>query len=359
MRYPTIFFLPFWVINCSETPQNNTEIFIKYSHSDVEPTIDRRNIDDEKKIINNGNSEKIVRKVTEEKIETEKVPIVPEASGDVVFVPNDKPIFRNEDVFNVNDAVNTRRVGDLLSEDKHHIATEKANQDILFISGKNDENVEKTVQMKKTKNEPKSKAVPSRKKSKNLDCTRLDCNNTVESICGGRKENNQWKYRLFLNDCYLRKVNCGFQYPENRYDVVNMEKCKRIGGHYKTRSYNFKPIPVIDKKTFTNNETRRSFSSRRSLNMGIDGTICGHKCPISCTEDHDPQCAISNTGHRKVFLNHCQLDQNSCINNIVWHRRPLSECVGGRKADMNQNRGFIAWMQRAGMIDRNGRLVLN
>ncbi|CAH2083319.1 unnamed protein product [Euphydryas editha] len=358
MRYPTMFFLPFWVINCSETPQNDTEIFIKYSHSDVDPAVDRENIGTKRIDIKNANPDKIDRKLIEEKTETEKV-LPLEASEDVVFVPNDKPTFRNEDVFNVSEAVNSRRVGELLSDDKHHIATEKSNQDILFISGKNDDDIEKPLPKKKTNNEQKIKSVPSRKKYKNLNCTYLDCNNTIESICGGRKENNQWKYRLFLNDCYFRKVNCGFQYAANRYELVNMDKCKNIGGHYQTRSYNFKLIPVITKKTLNNNETRRNFPSRRSLSMGIDGAFCGHTCPISCTEDHDPQCAISNTGHRKVFLNHCKLDQNSCINNLVWHRRPLSECVGGRKADMNQNRGFISWMQRAGMIDKNGRLILN
>ncbi|CAH2217444.1 jg10548 [Pararge aegeria aegeria] len=140
--------------------------------------------------------------------------------------------------------------------------------------------------------------------------------------------------------------------------MVPVEYCKNIGAHYLTRPYAFKPVPLPQNEA-ANVETRRTFASRRSLNMGVDGSFCAHACPASCTEEYDPQCALSSSGQRKVFLNHCKLDYNSCLYKVVWHRRPLSECVGGKKADMTQNRGFIGWMQRVGIVDKKGRLVLS
>ncbi|XP_047543077.1 uncharacterized protein LOC125075380 [Vanessa atalanta] len=336
MKYEIIF-LPFWVINCSHIQQNDSEVFITYAgHSDVErETVQRHNIDTEK------------AQTATENIVTE----------DIVFIPNDKPVIRNEDTIKIDDVINTRRVGDLMRDSA---ITEKPNQDILFITGKNHDNNNEDQKMtrKNADNESNGKINPTKRKSK-LDCTNLDCNSTVRSICGGRKENSQWKFRLFLNECYFRKVNCGFQYAVNRYELVTMDKCENIGGHYPKAPYNYKPVSLYKPRQLPINETRRSFVSRRSMSVGIDGTHCGHACPISCTEDYEPQCAISSAGQRKVFLNHCKLDQNSCIQNVAWHRRPLSECVGGKKADMNQNRGFISWMQRVGIIDRNGRLVLS
>ncbi|XP_050360270.1 uncharacterized protein LOC126780056 [Nymphalis io] len=334
MKYQIIF-LPFWVINCSHTQRNDSDVFITYAgHSDVERET-----------------------VQKQKIDIDKAPGTTDnvATEDIVFIPNDKPVIRNDDTIKIDDVINTRRVVDMMRDSA---MTEKPNQDILFITGKNNENnEEQKITKKKVNNESNIKS--NHRIKYKLDCTNLDCNNTVQSICGGRRENSQWKFRLFLNDCYFRKVNCGFQYAVNRYDIVTMDKCDNIGGHYPKVPYSYRPMSIFQPKELRNNETRRSFVSRRSLSLGIDGAHCEHTCPISCTEDYDPQCAVSSAGQRKVFINHCKLDQSSCIQNVAWYRRPLSECVGGKKADMNQNRGFISWMQRVGIIDRNGRLVLS
>nr|XP_032514773.1 uncharacterized protein LOC116768207 [Danaus plexippus plexippus] len=232
--------------------------------------------------------------------------------------------------------------------------------EILFISGRNNENVEKPLAFeKKTELNKNSEIIrTSRKKTSNkkLNCKNLDCNSTVSSVCGGKEENKQWKYRLFLNDCFFRKVNCGFQNEINRYSVVSMDYCKGIARHgSRVPIPMYMPGPRLKDK---NIDTRRSIVSRRSLTKSVEGRNCDHECPASCTDDYKPQCAINAAGAKKVFLNHCQLDLNSCSHKLAWHLRPLSECVGGRKADMTQNRGFIGWMQRVGIVDKKGKLVL-
>uniref|UniRef100_A0A2H1VEH8 SFRICE_008459 n=1 Tax=Spodoptera frugiperda TaxID=7108 RepID=A0A2H1VEH8_SPOFR len=99
-------------------------------------------------------------------------------------------------------------------------------------------------------------------------------------------------------------------------------------------------------------------STIQSMSMDAKGRFCSHTCPSSCPEDYDPECAISATGQKRVFMNHCKLDQNSCFYSVVWHRSPLSECVGGEKAHLHQTRGFVGWMQRVGILDKKGHLVL-
>ncbi|OWR42477.1 hypothetical protein KGM_203119B, partial [Danaus plexippus plexippus] len=283
---------------------------------------------------------------------------------DVVFVPNDKPVFRNEDMFDnvrISDVIDKTKTSDLMRNRNIKMAdTESPLGEILFISGRNNENVEKPLAFeKKTELNKNSEIIrTSRKKTSNkkLNCKNLDCNSTVSSVCGGKEENKQWKYRLFLNDCFFRKVNCGFQNEINRYSVVSMDYCKGIARHgSRVPIPMYMPGPRLKDK---NIDTRRSIVSRRSLTKSVEGRNCDHECPASCTDDYKPQCAINAAGAKKVFLNHCQLDLNSCSHKLAWHLRPLSECVGGRKADMTQNRGFIGWMQRVGIVDKKGKLVL-
>ncbi|XP_069364196.1 uncharacterized protein [Maniola hyperantus] len=344
------------LIRCSHIDKNNTDIFITYSgHSDLERPIP------EPVLPVSG------KPITEEKKESVKeITVYEDTTEGVVFIPNDKPVFRNEDIFHsdgvhISDVMDSRRVGSSVRGGEIRITeTEAPKTDVLFVSGKNKENIEKPAQYDKKQERQDSTVIKKTKINKNrLNCTNINCNNTVNSVCGGKEENKKMKYRLFLNDCFFRKVNCGFQNAVNRYEIVPIENCKDIGAHYLTRPYVFKPKPLPAQKEVANVETRRSFSSRRSLNMGVDGSFCGHACPASCTEDYDPQCAVSSSGQRRMFLNHCKLDHNSCMYKVVWHRRPLSECVGGRKADMTQNRGFIGWMQRVGIVDRKGRLMLS
>ncbi|XP_072946633.1 uncharacterized protein [Epargyreus clarus] len=329
------------ITNSAHIDGNNSDIFVSYSgHSEV----NMPNIVSEQKIVENKEFKPVIaQETTEAKTE-----------ADVFFIPNEKPVIRNDyldnDAVKITDVMNERnlKIGDIINDKS---ATEPANEDILFISGSNNENVEKID--KKRKHED---SITKKPKTTKLNCSNLDCNNTVESVCGGKIDNKKWKYRLFMNECFFRKVNCAFKYPSNRYILVEMNKCKHIGSHSIRRPDDFQPIalPLSDLE-----ETRRSFASRRSLNTNMNGISCAHTCPIACTEKYEPQCAATPSGQHKTFLNHCQLDYHSCVYNIEWQIRPLSECVGGKKADMRQNRGFIAWMQKVGIVDNRGRLVLS
>ncbi|XP_038220312.1 uncharacterized protein LOC119838437 [Zerene cesonia] len=332
--------------------KNNSDVIVTYAgHSEVKDPIPGKDektlsdIDMDKAIkLNDEVDRDTVVNERERDIQSDQT----EAS-DVVFIPNEKEVLRNEDYKNVGmkDLIGGTNIDGILRHVKAE--TESPNHDIIFISGKNEEIIEKTV-----KETPRTQQKTSSKIK--LNCKNLDCNNTVSSVCGGKEEEKKWKYRLFMNECYFRKVNCGFKYPSNRYKIMPMESCKHIGGRFPSRPFVYPARQIVANKF---NETRRFLSSRRSLNMGVDGTFCSHSCPIHCTEEYDPQCALSPTGQRRVFLNHCKLDYESCFYNAVWHRRPLSECVGGKKADMRQNRGFIGWLQRVGIVDKRGRLVLS
>ncbi|CAG9566134.1 unnamed protein product [Danaus chrysippus] len=245
--------LPIVSIYCGHSDRNDTNVFIAYgSHSDAEA--------------------KVIPKPVTQTGSTKHEPITTvmydEPVEDVVFVPNDKPVFRNGDVFDdvrISDVIDKTRTSDLMR-------------------------------------------------------------------------------------------NRNIQMADTGYSVVSMDYCKGIARRDSRAPMTmYMPGPKLKEK---NIDTRRSIVSRRSLTKSVEGRNCDHECPVSCTDDYNPLCAINEVGARKVFLNHCQLDLNSCSHKLVWHLRPLSECVGGRKADMTQNRGFIGWMQRVGIVDKKGKLVL-
>lgn len=48
-----------------------------------------------------------------------------------------------------------------------------------------------------------------------VDCANLACNRSRASVCGGKLDGHTWRYRLFLNECYLKKVNCEFKFDVN------------------------------------------------------------------------------------------------------------------------------------------------
>ncbi|KAJ0184201.1 hypothetical protein K1T71_000624 [Dendrolimus kikuchii] len=284
---------------------------------------------------------------------------------DVVFIPNEKAAiprygdeFPSRNKMRIEDLMK-KSVGDIINDQNIRIESNtEAPKDIFFISGKNNENIETSTKTRKT--ETKIESRRSGKETLKLDCRNLDCNNTISSVCGGKYEHREWRYRIFLNDCYFRKVNCAFKYPENRYKLVLLEKCKNTGAHVQRPAMIYNPSPpAYVKQAIKLNSTRRNLISRRSETRDIDGQACSHACPITCPEDYEPECAVSSNGNQRVFLNHCKLDYNSCTFGVVWYKRPLSECVGGRKADMRQNRAFIGWMQRVGIVDNKGRLVLS
>ncbi|CAK1554299.1 unnamed protein product [Leptosia nina] len=325
-----LFFIPFYVIYTysSHIDKNNSDVIITYEgHNEAERVLKQGDV-----ILNEDS-----------KYTTEDTSSFQTEPNDIVFIPNEREVVRNEDKHvRIDDLMQKTNIHNIM---KVSTNTESPTEDIIFISGKNNENVEKTVQEK-----PQVKSNPA--KPIRIDCTNLDCNSTMQSVCGEKEEDRKLRYRVFLNECYFRKVNCAFKHQNNRYRSVSMEYCKNIGGRVLPKPYMSKPSVEIKLDT-------RRFSSRRTLNMGVDGTFCGHACPTHCTEEYDPQCAVSASGEWRVFVNHCQLDFNSCLHGAVWQRRPLSECVGGKKADMRQNRGFIGWLQRVGIVDKRGKLVLS
>ncbi|XP_050676372.1 uncharacterized protein LOC126973223 [Leptidea sinapis] len=296
------------------------------------------------------------RKAERFKDEHNVLPKTTEGLDEVVFIPNDKEDAKGEtnlrNIMKGDDSI----VG-LMNEVE--VETESPKEDIIFLSGKNDDVVHR-IEEKQPEND---KEHTTKKPKVVLDCKDLNCNNNKASVCGGKEEEHKWKFRLFLNDCYFRKVNCAFKYEYNsKYLFASLATitCSQMLFVILSAPYfEFQPPRSRPQEQIHNqlNETRRMFSSRRSLSFGIDGQFCAHACPISCTEDYDPQCAVSSSGHRQVFLNHCKLDYNSCLNRIVWRRQPLSKCIGGKKADMRQNRGFIGWLQRVGIVDKKGRLA--
>uniref|UniRef100_A0A2A4J0D5 Kazal-like domain-containing protein n=1 Tax=Heliothis virescens TaxID=7102 RepID=A0A2A4J0D5_HELVI len=282
----------------------------------------------------------------------------------VVFVPNKERAESNEgNGMRIKDIMMMKTVNDAMDKNFHVEKANNPNEDIVFISGKNHD-TDKTREESGRRSETQYNHIEDTDEDfvikTKLNCTDLDCNNTIRSVCGAKFLNNDWRYRLFLNDCYFRKVNCAFKYEVNRYKQVTVDRCKTIGAHYMDRAFPYQPKPYpIDKPTDkVEFDTRQVVASRRSMTMNYNGQFCSHPCPISCPEDYDPQCAASGTGQKRVFLNHCKLDHNSCFYGVVWHKRPLAECIGHQKADMRQNRGFIGWMQRVGIVDKKGRLVL-
>ncbi|CAK1592501.1 unnamed protein product [Parnassius mnemosyne] len=352
----------------SHTPINSSDLIVTYEgHSEVEnakPVSLAKHDTPETGV---GNEMFKVEPKLTKPVVTDTTEAYLEAKEDVVFIPNEKPVQRNEDYLYDREEVKmkdllTSRVSDVLSDKKVSVETEAPSKDVVFISGKNQEYDAKDNTNKSDRKHRKEQPeiVPeTRETFKTINCSNLDCNITQDPVCGGKLEQNKWKYRLFLNECFFRKVNCAFRYRENRYKQVPAEKCNNVGAQYSERPFVYIPHPLPTPKPAIVRNERRSFSSRRSMSMGSDGQFCSHACPASCTDDYEPQCGISATGQKRVFLNHCKLDFNSCFYRVVWHVRPLSWCVGGQMADMRQNRGFIAWLQRVGIVDKKGKLVLH
>ncbi|KAL0808842.1 hypothetical protein ABMA28_012513 [Loxostege sticticalis] len=343
--------------NGQHIAKNNTDVIVTYSgHAEA---------NDEPKFVPKPTTTTTEKVVVQEYYATETTKFYEDETEGVVFVPNDKPDVRNydyhDDRVRIDDLVSKRRIGDLINDKNVRVASESPNEEILFISGKNNELAEVTIQ-KEREIEQKKIAKEKKKKAK-LNCKHLECTNTLKPVCGGKVEHKQWRYRLFMNDCYFRKVNCAFKYEENRFIDMPVDMCKHIGGHHREKPERpfvlNAPQPILPRETPAPPVERRiSSASRRSLNIEVDGTFCSHDCPTSCPEDYSPECAVTTKGQRKVFVNHCKLDYNSCSYGTVWHKRPLSDCVGNKKADLQQNRAFIGWMQRVGIVDNKGRLVM-
>ncbi|CAH2064981.1 unnamed protein product, partial [Iphiclides podalirius] len=350
MFFTTIIIVPLFAIGGGHTPTNGSDVLVTYTgHSEagspVRPELET--------------PEASVRDVGDAARKVHDSGGVTGAADEVIFIPNEKPVVRNEDLRNEEAARDVLTRNQL--PDNVNVGTESPNQDVVFISGKNHGSEEKPDK-RRTEKRKKEKVAEEEDKGPTavkLDCSNLDCEVAQVPVCGGKLERKRWTYRLFLNECFFRKVNCAFRNRGNRYKQVPIDKCAGTAAVFSERPvFKLAPLKITPRPQLKQNDTRRSISSRRSLNMGPNGQFCSHPCPVSCTEEYDPQCAVSATGQKRVFLNHCKLDHNSCLYRAVWHRRPLSWCVGGKMADIQQNRGFIAWMQRNGVVDRKGRLAL-
>ncbi|KPJ00398.1 hypothetical protein RR46_06988 [Papilio xuthus] len=307
----------------SHTPKNNSDVYITYQeHSELgnDKILEAKQDDIDKN--------KITPKTQTDAVTENYEPTF----EDIVFVPNEKPIIRNEDLINneeikIDDLMNRKYLNNVMEERKV-VKTDSPNEHVLFITGKNKEDEEFNID-KETKRNQRTKSIfddISKVIKRKVNCSSLDCNNNQDPVCG-------------------------------EYRKVNLTKCEQVAAlNFEKPTYKLKTAPI---KPANVNNTRRTFSSRRSLMIDIDGKFCSHSCPVSCTDDYDPRCAITSNGQMRVFANHCKLDFNSCLYRIVWHARPLSHCVGGRKADMQQNRRFISWMQQAGIVDKRGRLSIH
>ncbi|XP_041983657.1 uncharacterized protein LOC121736500 isoform X2 [Aricia agestis] len=308
-------------------------VFLVYTHILLVKAFNDSNII----ITRAGHSD--IDRIIPEKItnKEEKQNIDQPIDSDVVFVPNSETRGneRHEN-YNIN-RVTERTIEKTVAEQSEQ------SKDVIFITGKNNEDVEKinkhTIQKQSetgrdvfVRGKEKHNDVVVQRKNMPLDCSNVICNNTLHSLCGERKDQGISKYRLFRNECYLRKVNCEFKDEFNRYVEVELEKCAKIAAH----------LPE---------------SPQESLSMGVDGRACQHDCPTYCTDVYVPECALSSSGQQKVFLNHCKLDLDSCLRDTVWYRRPLYECVGRKRTQVEQNREFIVWMQRSGLIDKKGKLI--
>ncbi|CAH1642682.1 unnamed protein product [Spodoptera littoralis] len=301
-------------------------------------------------------------------VTTTTVEMSEEQTDAVIFLPDVRTGRRDDgyiDGMHIKDLL-MKPLPEVMNNKFHEEKLLDAQKDaVVFVAGKNgeidtdkkqDTNANYNSNQVDDYEDPNTKVPPIPR----LNCSNLDCNNIIHSICGGKIVNREWKYRLFLNDCYFRKVNCGYKYKVNRYIRLPLDKCKTTGTHQVERPFSFTPKIYNFDKVETKPESliRKGYASRRSMTMTAKGEFCSHPCPAACPDNYDPECAISATGQKRVFMNHCKLDENSCFYSVVWHRSPLSVCVGGDKANIHQSRSFISWMQRVGILDAKGHLVL-
>ncbi|KAG6462273.1 hypothetical protein O3G_MSEX013154 [Manduca sexta] len=247
--------VPVLIINTKcHTANNSDVIVINSGHADV--------VDQPQNIINEPKTTETTENTKLMIPETTTTEAEIEATEDVVFVPNEKEVQRNfdDDKMKIGDILYRKTVGDIMNDRNVRIETEAPNEDIVFISGKNNENIETSkIERNKEVNIQKKE----KPKKKFIDCANLDCNNTLNSVCGVKKDNGHLKYRLFLNDCYFRKVNCNFKYEENRYKQIELERCRNIASHNTERPFSYNPMPLPPPRPSPMDKSRRSLSSRR------------------------------------------------------------------------------------------------
>ncbi|XP_048003062.1 uncharacterized protein LOC125239491 [Leguminivora glycinivorella] len=293
----------------------------------------------------------------------------PETGNDVVFIPsgNNDPSFRRSggarrDEYSVKDMMERVAVGDVINE-RYRTETEApAEGAVVFKPGKNDERTEEKIKHEMD-DERIEQAVKEYKEiyENPMDCENLDCENVLEAVCGVKLENKRPKYRLFKNECFFRKVNCGLKYDYNRYRTVSIDQCDGVGSHLPPQEHTgwiqYQPRPLPRSQPSGGQTSGRRTNSRRAMTANADGLPCNHYCPTRCPDMYTPVCAYTSNRAR-VFQNHCQLDLQSCSDGSVWQERALAECAGDVRAEVHERAAFISWMQRMGILDKKGHLVM-
>ncbi|XP_037972382.2 uncharacterized protein LOC105388971 [Plutella xylostella] len=282
--------------------------------------------------------------------------------GSVLFIPrnNDDEEYLRKSEDRMQDLLHGRRTMEDVARKAFDATT---NGDNVFMAGKNYDELDKKEKKKSNRraenheeaNDYSTTAAPKRINCKNLNCDHQKLNPT----CGAKLDHNSVKYRLFRSKCLLRKVNCGLNHDSNRYTIVEPNYCEHVGRHGQPPPPNYRPSTNYSyrkKQDLPPLETRRLMASKRSQNMDINGQFCFHICPIVCPDQYEPECAISETGQKRVFMNHCHLDMSSCKEDTAWRAQPLVQCVGEEAAENKQTRSFVAWMQNVGVVDARGRL---
>lgn len=106
------------------------------------------------------------------------------------------------------------------------VFTESTIDNVVFVTGRNEEKFVTEESVAEEKNVNKGK-VRKELNIPKLNCNDVKyCNNTIKSVCGGKIEHKRWKYRLFLNECFFRKVNCAFKQEINsKYFLIIVFYC--------------------------------------------------------------------------------------------------------------------------------------
>ncbi|XP_063392200.1 uncharacterized protein LOC134677668 [Cydia fagiglandana] len=275
------------------------------------------------------------------------------------------------DEYSVKDMMERVAVGDVINE-RYKTETEPPEGGVVFKPGKNDERTEEKIKHEMD-DERIEQAVKEYKEvyENPMDCENLDCENVLEAVCGVKLENKRPKYRLFKNECFFRKVNCGLRYDYNRYRTVSIDQCDGVGSHLPPQEhagwlqYQPRPLPRSqpsgggggqssgrrsasrrDYDEIKNIPTRkynqrklerwpngfkhdliasqaqykskmmqylsRALGSRTAMTANTNGLPCDHFCPVRCPEVYAPVCAYTYPQRARVFQNHCLLDLQSC-----------------------------------------------
>ncbi|XP_063631115.1 uncharacterized protein LOC134802398 isoform X2 [Cydia splendana] len=246
MLYHWYLLVPILTIEAGHMAYNTSDVITTYTgHSDVQAPVEfRKGNEKGRKSGGERKGDKLKSEREEEKEANdsdylEQTTAATEAGNDVVFIPSgnsDAQSFRRaegarRDEYSVKDMMERVAVGDVINE-RYKTETEPPEGGVVFKPGKNDERTEEKIKHEMD-DERIEQAVKEYKEvyENPMDCENLDCENVLEAVCGVKLENKRPKYRLFKNECFFRKVNCGLRYDYNRYRTVSIDQCDGVGSH--------------------------------------------------------------------------------------------------------------------------------